>query len=174
MRIMQVVTDYIRRSILTTQGDFVVRGAAQPERLAAVAIGQVLKSAGVGATPAYGVPSFGDIPLHLGSLARNAGGDQVTTGLGFSPKLIIFFATDGLTTEHNFSWGFDDGTTHNVIYFYDDKTGNDQNLSASILIRQAAGQSLAGFVSAIGGDGFTITWTLVGARSVKVIYLAIG
>lgn len=65
MRIMQSITDYIMKSILTTHGDMVLRGAAIPERLAGVAVGQVLKSGGVGAKPAWGLPSVpsGEIVL---------------------------------------------------------------------------------------------------------------
>lgn len=55
MRIMQTITDYIMRSILTTRGDMIVRGLSVPEKLVAVALGQVLKSGGVGAKPAWGV-----------------------------------------------------------------------------------------------------------------------
>lgn len=54
MNIMQSITDYIMKSILTTHGDLVIRGAGVPERLAAVAVGQILRSAGVGAKPAWG------------------------------------------------------------------------------------------------------------------------
>jgi len=53
--IKQIITDYIMKSILTAQGDLVVRGAAVPEALADVAVGQVLKSGGVGEIPAWGV-----------------------------------------------------------------------------------------------------------------------
>ncbi|GAI37562.1 unnamed protein product, partial [marine sediment metagenome] len=56
MQIKQWITDYIRRTLLTTQGDMVVKGATAVERLVAVAVGQVLKSEGVGALPAWGVP----------------------------------------------------------------------------------------------------------------------
>ena len=48
MKLVQVVSDYIRRSLLTTRGDIVVRGAAQPERLAAGALNYVLISHGAG------------------------------------------------------------------------------------------------------------------------------
>jgi len=57
MRIVQVISDYIRRSILTTQGDLVVRGAAVPERLAAGAAGTLLTGQGAGAIPSYVAPT---------------------------------------------------------------------------------------------------------------------
>ena len=46
MRIHQVISDYIKKSILTTQGDFLQRGAANPERLALGAAGEMLISNG--------------------------------------------------------------------------------------------------------------------------------
>ncbi|MBA7579401.1 hypothetical protein ES708_21271 [subsurface metagenome] len=53
MRISTPITDYVRRSILTTTGDFVVRGAAIPERLASGAAGTYLQGKGAGVLPAY-------------------------------------------------------------------------------------------------------------------------
>lgn len=53
MEIVQVVTDYIRRSLLTATGDMVVRGATIPERLTAGAVGTYLKGKGAGVLPAY-------------------------------------------------------------------------------------------------------------------------
>lgn len=53
MRLSQVISDYIRRSILTTKGDLVVRGDAQPERLAAGAANTFLMGQGAGSLPAY-------------------------------------------------------------------------------------------------------------------------
>lgn len=59
MKIIQVVTDYIMKSILTTQGDMVVRGAALPERLAGGLVGTVLTGKGAGVKPAWesGIPA---------------------------------------------------------------------------------------------------------------------
>ena len=81
MKIMQIITDYITQSLLTTQGDMVVRGAAIPERLAAVAEGQVLKSAGVGAKPAWGVPRLGDMNFTSGVISSSNSVDFPTSGL---------------------------------------------------------------------------------------------
>jgi len=69
MRLVQVISDYIRRSILTTQGDLVVRGAALPERLAAGAAGTYLMGQGVGVIPAYVAPSA--IPACRMTLSAN-------------------------------------------------------------------------------------------------------
>jgi len=53
MDIRQIITDYVRRSVLTTAGDLLVRGAAAPERLAGGAAGTVLVGKGAGVKPVY-------------------------------------------------------------------------------------------------------------------------
>lgn len=53
MNIMQVITDYMAKSILTTAGDMLIRGAAVPERLAGGALTSVLKGQGAGVKPAF-------------------------------------------------------------------------------------------------------------------------
>jgi len=111
MDIKQIITDYIMKSILTTHGDMVLRGASIPERLVAVALGQVLKSGGVGAKPAWGVPSIGDMNMTFGTYTRNAAGDEVISGLGYIPKLVVFLAGDQDTSNASNSIGIDDGTT---------------------------------------------------------------
>lgn len=55
MRVYSPVTDYIRRSLISTTGDLVVRGAAIPERLPAGADGTFFKGKGAGVIPAYEV-----------------------------------------------------------------------------------------------------------------------
>lgn len=55
MRLSQVLTDYIRRSILTIRGDIAIRGDSHPERLAAGAENTYLRGNGVGLLPSYEV-----------------------------------------------------------------------------------------------------------------------
>ena len=218
MKIKQIITDYIMKSILTTEGDMVVRGATEPQKLTApvigywlqglgagvkpawtanlggvttkgdlivrgtticqkitaVAVGQVLKSAGVGAHPAWGKPSISDLGFFIGAFTRSIDGDYPITGLGFLPKVILFFTVDGDSSLQNFAWGFDDGTTHGCMYLYDDMTVSTTTEAYCFHIRRDAGNYMRGVVSAIGADGFTLTCTLVGATIVKVNYLAIG
>ena len=56
MQIRPTISDYIRRSLLTTQGDLVVRGAAVPERLVAGADGKILTAQGAGVAPIWEAP----------------------------------------------------------------------------------------------------------------------
>jgi len=53
MKIMQAITDYIAKSVLTTQGDMVMRGVSVPEKLVAPSVNQWLRSTGVGSKPAW-------------------------------------------------------------------------------------------------------------------------
>ena len=58
MQIRPVVSDYIRRSLLTTRGDIIIRGAAAPERYPAGAAGRILSAHGAGIMPSWEVPSL--------------------------------------------------------------------------------------------------------------------
>ena len=158
---------------MTTLGDLVARGVAIPERLAPAAAGTVLKSAGVGALPAFLPHYLGDTGIHIADDTRDTGGDQVIAGVGFTSSVIIFFACDTTASQENLSWGFDDGTVHMCTNYMVDGTAAGLSAGYSILINRDGGNNLGGVVSAIGGDGFTITWTLVGACGAKFLYLCL-
>lgn len=72
MQIRPVISDYIRRSLLTTQGDLVVRGAAVPERLVAGAAGRLLTAQGAASIPKWEVPSVVNTTRPAYSAAVNA------------------------------------------------------------------------------------------------------
>jgi len=152
----------------------VVRGATVPEALAAVAVGQVLKSAGVGAKPAWGFPSLSGGKYALGNIARNTSGDEVVSGLGFEPVIFIFLCCHTTSILLNFSWGFDIVTTRRCIYVFDSMTETGLTNSYSIYIKQTAANQIAGLVSDTGVDGFTVTFTLTGVSNAQCTWLAIG
>lgn len=62
MRLVQVISDYIRRSLLTTQGDLVVRGATGPVRLQAGTAGYFLRSQGPGSDLIWVPVAVGTLP----------------------------------------------------------------------------------------------------------------
>jgi len=174
MDIKQIITDYIMKSILTTHGDMVLRGASIPERLAAVAVGQVMKSGGVGAKPAWGVPSIGDMNMVSGNFTRNTSGDEVVSGFGFAPKLFLFFGRDSAASNNNHSVGIDNEAVkaHGRV----DMNGTQSNgdTSYSIYIKRDATNYIIGDVSVLAADGFTSTFVLLNTCSVIVNWLAIG
>ena len=56
-----------------------------------------------------------------------------------------------------------------------DTDGVNQDLigATSIHILRDAGNHLEGVISAVGADGFTVTWSLTGACSVEVLVLCL-
>jgi len=174
MKIMQTITDYIMKSILTTHGDLVVRGAALPERLAAVALGQVLKSAGVGAKPAWGVPKLEDGLFAMGSFSRSTAGDEVVTGVGFQPSLVVFFTSDATATNMNSSIGFDTGTLQKGQTVRSNHTEIVNISGYSINMYRGGVNYIQGEITTKSADGFTVTFTLAGTASAVVSWLAIG
>jgi hypothetical protein len=152
MELIAPVTDYIPASILTTLNDIVVRGAADPERKAGL-----LRAIGI----------------KIGHLTRNAAGDQVVSGVGFNPSVVIFLAADDTTTNKNWSVGFDDGTTADNICGSYNGTRVEYSTFGGVHIRRDATNYLYGSISAKGADGFTITWTINGACTLDFIYLAL-
>ena len=53
MRVYSPVTDYIRRSLLSTVGDLVIRGTVAPSRFPAYLLGRVLACTGEASMPVY-------------------------------------------------------------------------------------------------------------------------
>jgi len=171
---MQTITDYIMKSILTTQGDLVVRGAAIPERLAAVALGQVFKSGGVGAKPAWGVPSLQYVSKAVFDFTRNSSGAEVVSGLGFTPRLILLLACDATSSNQNWSIGIDDNTVQTCVVFCNNGTDIFRDASKSVYIQRSVANLINGTVTALGADGFTMTFSLTGACVADVTGMALG
>ena len=91
-----------------------------------------------------------------------ASGTQAITGLGFTPRSIEFKAAVGATVQA--SWGSSDGTTHKCISSnYNGNAGQFASNDAAIFIYVDASNYYSGVVSALGADGFTITWTKTGS-----------
>jgi hypothetical protein len=118
------------------------------------------------------------IDFKIGTFTRDqavASGNQAVAGVGFVPRLCIFFAVQQSATE--ISWGFDDGTLvlstadiHNVV-----ANSYQTSVVASIAMIQGAGIDYRGVISTFDADGFTIAWTRTGAAAgtTTVHYLAI-
>jgi hypothetical protein len=87
-----------------------------------------------------------------------ATGTQVITGLGFQPKTIHFLANVGSNAAY--STGFTDGTTEASIANNHNQTANTfANRAFAMFISMGSGNEYQGEVSAIGTDGFTVSWT---------------
>lgn len=160
-------------SLLTTQGDLWVRGAADPQRIAAGLLDTYLKGQGAGELPIYEKMALRDTGVHIGNSTRDAAGDQAIAGVGFQPSIVIFLTTDHTTTNQNWSVGFDDGTVHQIMYRYENGTFVGEIDTASLRIFRAVTDLIYGSITTLGGDGFTITWSLIGACDCDFIYLCL-
>lgn len=107
---------------------------------------------------------YTDTRYSIGSFSRDvslASGTQAITGVGFQPKLLIFYTTIGGTTQ--MSWGVDDGTTHKDTIITSVGTSTaDGNNSIDFLQPNGATSAVA-YISTMGVDGFTLTWTKAGS-----------
>lgn len=110
--------------------------------------------------------------VKIGSDTRSTAGNQVITGVDFKSSVIIFLAVDHTFANQNWSVGFDNGTIHKCIRNLSNDTETDLQSANSISIARDGGNLLIGYISALGSDGFTITWELTGACQVDFMYLA--
>ncbi len=115
--------------------------------------------------------------VKVGSFTRDTSlgsGTQAVTGVGFKPSAVIFLAIVNATAQE--SAGIDDGTTHSCIV--DNTTASADtwtySTSNSILLLQSLTIEYDGYASSFDADGFTISWTKVGAKTgtATIFYLA--
>lgn len=195
MIITAPITDYIPASILTVEGQVIRRGAADPEavplppNMSALmgypgaisgewrAIGGVLntywKAQGTNVWPVREALALSDTGVHIGNDSRNAAGDQVITGVGFLPSVVIILACDSTGANKNWSVGLDVDGVRMCLYNYDNDTSINTSVTYSAIVQRAAGNRLQGYISARGADGFTITWTIAGATILEFVYLCL-
>ena len=195
MNITAPITDYFPASDLIQDGDIISRVTGVTSRVASQAAGRLfmwngvdtnfttfqirgllnhyLKGTGGGSEPIYEALALRDTGIHIGNDSRAVGGDQVITGVGFETSVVIFMANDNTLANQNWSIGFDDGTTPFCMTRFNNGTEVTRDVSDSIMIQRDAGNLIRGEISAIGADGFTITWSLVGAAPAIYMYLCL-
>jgi len=135
--------------------------------------------AGAGAIPAANLTNA-TTNVKVGSFTRDtsaASGDQAITGVGFTPKAVIFLAT--VASNPQMSVGVDDGTDKGCLYDQNQVSAGTWNntTSSSLYLTEGGTTTYAGVISALGADGFTVTWTKgAGAKTgtATIVYLAIG
>jgi len=99
-------------------------------------------------------------------------GVQSITGVGFKPKVVIFFAGGPSGTYRTGSFGFDDGINAHCIGQPGDSDSNDEVPDISIQCFIDPTNSIYGRITSMDDDGFTITWTQIGNGECWVKYLA--
>ena len=141
--------------------------------------GQVLTSTGPGSPPAFEAIAAG-ANVKVGSFTRDSSasvGTQVVSGIGFTPKSVIFLAVQDGT--HEMSMGLDDGTDARVVH-HDHPTTADTfalNTTKSIrTIHASGGNTFNGKITALASGQFTVTWDKVGSPTgtLTVMYMAFG
>ncbi len=160
-------------NLLTTQGDIWVRGAADPQRLAAGALDAYLKSQGAGVLPIYEKLTLKDTGVNVGNGWRSSDGAQAITGVGFQPSTIIFLAECGNGSDAQWSIGFSDGYNNNCMFYNQGlKMGIDPSYCGRV--DTTGGDYYWAYITTFGADGFTITWSKVGAPpNVNFVYLCL-
>ena len=156
------------QNVFTTQGDLLIQGASIEERLAGGLLDTVLKGQGAGVKPI-----FEKLVFKIGNDIRSTSGDQVITGVGFQPSVVIFIGSSASTGLVNWSIGFDDGTIAKCMLVGEDGSFIIQESDRSISLRKLVINQIKGYISSKSGDGFTITWFLTGTATVKYIYLCL-
>lgn len=146
---------------------------ANTDALVAGAVKTYLKGQGAGSPSIFQKLALGDTGIKIGSSNRSTAGDQVIAGVGFRPSIVVFLACDATANLKNRSWGFDDGVNPRSMLVSNDGTNNDLSASYSIYIDRAGANTLTGLISALGADGFTITWALTGTCGLEFIYLCL-
>lgn len=195
MKIAYPVTDYIRASTMTLVGDMVRRDDAAPARIPRPAnpsflrgfpanpypqwqavdsaLGAYLKSQGPVTWPIFEALALRDTGIFIGNSMRNSGGPQVITGIGFESSVVIFLFGDTTAGNINLGVGFDNGTIGMCICLETDGALQELATNRSIRLNRGAGDQLTGYITAIGANGFTITWTLSGSCAVDFAYLCL-
>lgn len=125
--------------------------------------------------PALGTPASGVLTnctgikatMKIGTFTRDlttASGTQAITGVGFTPRFVLFEGKEHAVVGYGCRGGVDDGTT--ATCFTDIwSTANGQWYSVSnrsIDLRQTDANVAGAYISAFGADGFTLTWQKIG------------
>ena len=114
----------------------------------------------------------------VGTFTRDltaAAANVATIGVGFRPKIVLFFAN--VPTKTAFSVGFSDGSNHYAVY--DNWVGTADTYTTTstqciFMIHDAAGQSQGASILSLDPDGFTLAWSKSGSptQTATIYYLA--
>jgi len=143
--------------------------------------GEFLKTLGAGANPAWAAlvaagMNYDDARFKVGIISRDitAANEAVAyTGIGFTPKAVVFFATLNAGVNQR-SQGVDDGTTPFSAITLGASDG--YSTTESIYIDTGASKGQKAHITTLGADGFTLTWTKSGSPgsgTIYVIYIAL-
>ena len=102
---------------------------------------------------------------------------RVESGLGFTPKAVMFLATQPVTAGES-SIGFDDGTTAVCIENAHAQAAGSWEVwtDRSIRVVHSSGNTFNGEITALASGQFSVTWSTAGSPSgrIYILYLAMG
>jgi hypothetical protein len=157
MEITNPVTDYIPKSILTTQGDLVVKGVAQPERLAQRACCYVRRN-GVQA-----IPSGAPTAVQFNDVVFDRNGDfDITTNYRFDVPRTGYYLVTGMVRWNNGAAGINYYTrvwVPTLYYgeFYTRSKDNQQlTQPMSVIVPAAAGNYIQFWIEQNSGGAVNI------------------
>jgi hypothetical protein len=159
-----------------TKGDILTSDGAARTSLAVGADGKVLAA---DSTASNGLTYISRMNVKIGNFASQAGtGTQAITGVGFTPKLVLFFsiASDSAGTASMFLGGMTATDQFNVSTLADASPDHHRvstsDRAFSTLDSSGAYNRRFSF-SAFGADGFTVNWSSA-ATGATIYYVAIG
>jgi len=162
----------------SAQGDILYRSATDWVRLPAGTSGHFLKTQGASANPLWA----GGINTKVGNFTRDISltGTQAITGVGFSPKAIIFFASIAGTKAMSIGFVNTAGAgTGRGIADYGVQTADTYFPFSYAIGKLYAGAGSDGAYAdlySIESDGFTMNWNKDGlpTGTVTIQYMALG
>jgi len=165
-----------------TDGELITWGTdAAPTTVAAGTSGYVLTSGGPNAVPSFQAVS-GGASVKVGTFTRDtatASGNQAITGIGFTPKALLFMG--GQSSSAEIGWGLSDGTNEQDLFDRHNVGANGYGIGnnrAMTFVEDGwkdYSATVASLDSANNG-GFTLTWLRTGTPTgtLTIMYLAIG
>lgn len=117
----------------------------------------------------------GSHKMSFGSFTRDltlAAGTQIITGVGFTPKHVIFHSGNNATVQC--SWGCNNVTTINAISKSFSGSLFLTMTDFSIHLSAASGVNSKAYISSFDSDGFTLTWSKSGSPTgtADIFYIA--
>jgi hypothetical protein len=117
--------------------------------------------------------------FNVGTITINSGtGAQSFTGVGFQPRMLILFGTNGASGAIGMlSIGVSDGTSHRVGVVRADATDgqmNQGNFAYALITDNSSTLSARGTITSFNEDGFTIERVASSGSGHTLSYIAIG
>lgn len=104
----------------------------------------------------------------MGNVVITSATDTTISGLGFTPRMIVFMCGGGA----NISLGFDNGTTHYIMSLIPGTGGISVTSGYSIYGYSSLGNSIVAYVSSVNTNGFVIRSTETGIGTAYIFYIA--